>query len=153
MGMGGGGGAAQSPTDRAKAAYAAGIKDPKELQAIGQGMTPMSYENYQEGKSLLKNSFPDVQKYGGIMANLGSGGLMVRGLNQLVEAQKDTSGLAAGITNRTASRYGLDPNSASAQDNLDTSVSDVGAQIGADNQARAGLVGAMQALRLQGIQV
>lgn len=153
MGMGGGGGAAQSPESRAQAAYAAGIKDPKELQAIGQGMTPMSYENFRQGQQLFKSTFPDVQLYGRNMSNLAGGGLMTAGLKQLASAQADTAGLASGITNRTAARYGVDPNSPEAQDNLDTSVADVASQVGVTNQARSGLTAAMRNIRFGGIQV
>lgn len=153
MGMGGGGGAAQSPEDRARAAMAAGITDPKALQAIAGGMTPMSYENFRQGKVLVNSALPDVTKYGREMSGLASGGLMVAGLKQL-DAAKNSTAQVPGITNRMAARYGLDASQEHGPGgNLDTSVADTSARVATNNQARTGLVGAMQGLRFQGIQV
>lgn len=153
MALGGGGGAAQSPTDRAMAAFAAGIKDPKELQAIAGGMTPMSYENFRQGKVLTDSALPDVAKYGKEMTGLAGGGLMLAGMKQL-DAAKNSTASVPGITNRMAARYGLDAAKEHGPDGLlDTSVQDAASRVAANNQARTGLVNAMQGLRFQGIQV
>lgn len=152
MGMGGGGGAAQSPTDRAKAALAMGITDPKELTAISQGMTPMSYENFRQGKVLVDSALPDVSKYGKEMSGLAGGGLYFAGMKQL-DAAKNSTAQVPGITNRMAARYGLDAaNEHGFNGNLDTSVQDAASKVATNNQVRTGLAGAMQGLRFQGIQ-
>lgn len=153
MSMGGGGGAAQSPMDRAMAAYGAGITDMNELKAISQGMTPMSYENYMEGKQLVDSSLPDVKRYGKTMATLAGGGLLLSGMKQLNQMNKVPM-QGTGIANRMAARYGIDASQEhGVNGNLDTSVSDASAKVAANNQMRTGLVNAMRGMRFSGIQV
>lgn len=153
MSMGGGGGASESPADRMRAAYMAGITDPQALEAIGRGMTPMSYENFRQGKTLVTSAFPDIQKYGREMAGLAGGGLLTAGMKQLNEANRGISQVP-GMMDRMAARYGMDSTKQHSPGGyLDTSMQDVGAKIGTNNQAKTGLVNAMRGLRLQGIQV
>lgn len=156
MGMGGNTGATQSPTDRASAAYAAGIKDPNELYAISRGLTPMTYTNYNNARQLAlgnrkvgdPGAYYDVNKYGMQMANLANGGLTVRAGKELASIP-DTNAITQGAMERTAARFGVDPSSG----DLDTSVTDAAAKVAADNSARDYIARTQMGLRLGGIQV
>ena len=148
MSMGGGGGGQQSPMERMQMAMLAGVTDPAALEAISRGMTPMSYENYRQGKTIVGSAFPDVQKYGKQMLDLADGGLMSMGLARLKDVKVKTT---PGMTERIAGRYGAAmPTNPQV---LSTSLSDASTQVGGSNTARYGLENAQSKLRLQGLQL
>lgn len=157
MGMGGSG-AAQSADSRIRAAMGAGITDTNELFAIGQGMTPMSYANYQNAKGLAlggkgqpPGAFQDVQKYGLKMSGLANGGLMLKGLSEL-NSIPQTPSTTPGTINRMSARYGIDASQEHGPNgNLDTSVSDAANRVALNNQVRSSLNNAQMGMRFGGL--
>ena len=162
MAMGGGAGAAQSPTDRAAALLAANPNASRgELEAVANGMTPMSYSNFMNAKKLLlgdkKSGDPgamsDVQKYGLQMRDLASGGLMLKGMNQLNKSFSEPS-LGAGVMARSAARFGVQatPEQQMAM-NDQSALSDAASKVSLSNQTRGGLSSAMRDMRFGGMGV
>lgn len=147
-------GAAQSPSDRAKAYLAANPNAPQaEVAAIANGMTPMSYANYQIGKQKYQEALPDIQKYGMQMSNLAGGGLMLKGMDQVNQVLSAPS-QAAGIQARMQGRYGVTPNADQAMSMADqAALSSASTKVGLANQTRIGLTTAQQDMRFGGLGV
>jgi hypothetical protein len=111
----------------------------------------MQSQLFRQGKVLVKDYFDTTAPLVQEQANLASGGLLLKGMDE-VDKALESPDLAPGIQARSAARYGisLSPDQQQANDNT-AALTKASTGVMVRNNARSGLVNAQRGMLFGGI--
>lgn len=153
MSMGGGsGGGGYSPKQRGMEYWKSNpTASYDEVLRVANGMSPMAAAMYPEYQRLAKDAKHDLRIYGNQLSQMGTGGALFRGMNQVDEALSAPQ-VGQGAMTRMMARQGVtmspDMQRSFAGQNA---LARTSTEVGLRNQARSGLVDTMRGLRFGGI--